>query len=44
MKKLVLSLAVALTIGIFAGCGEKVPANTVFSVDDLTGKKSYNFV
>lgn len=37
MKKL-LTLALSLTMLSAAGCGSSVPANTVFSVDDLQGK------
>jgi len=39
MKKLALTLAVALTIGILAGCGSKIPANKVNNIDDLEGSK-----
>lgn len=32
-----LALTVAMTV-LAAGCGSSVPANTVFSADDLAGK------
>lgn len=38
MKKTTLFAAVAMAVLSLAGCGSKVPENTVFSVDDLPGK------
>lgn len=37
MKKLT-AITVLMSMVILAGCGSKVPANTVFSIDDLPGK------
>lgn len=39
MKKLVLTLAIVLTLGMFAGCGNQAPKNEVFKKADLDGKK-----
>lgn len=39
LKKVLASVLVAGMAVAMVGCGSKVPANTVFSVDDLEGKK-----
>ena len=38
LKTVSLLLAIALCACLFAACGQSVPANTVFSIDDLPGK------
>ena len=40
LKKLIsVAAAAVLSAAMFTGCGSKAPENTVFSIDDLNGKK-----